>query len=231
MFTSTAFSSQDIVRDGLVLWLDANDKTSYPGSGTVWRDLSRGGNNGILTNGPTFNYANGGSIVFDGVDDYSWPLNDLTTLPSGDSNRTMTYWIYPLSVTSTLLTQIAGWGLNTNPGSLFCGIIWSNGKAGIWGTSNNYMSTHDITINSWQQITYVKTPGTIICYKNGVADSGGGYSLNTVANSRPYIGRVFNSSIYNYYNGRISNFQIYNRALTAQEVSQNFNATKSRFGL
>jgi len=70
MFTPTAFSSQDIVRDGLVLWLDANDKTSYPGTGTVWRDLSLSGNIGTLTNGPTFDSANGGSIVFDGSNDY-----------------------------------------------------------------------------------------------------------------------------------------------------------------
>jgi hypothetical protein len=62
--------SPRIVTDGLVLYLDAANPRSYPGSGTTWSDLSRGGNNGVLTNGPTFNSANNGSIVFDGTNDF-----------------------------------------------------------------------------------------------------------------------------------------------------------------
>jgi hypothetical protein len=62
--------SPKIVTDGLVLYLDAANTRSYPGTGTTWSDLSRGGNNGSLINGPTFNSANGGSIVFDGSNDY-----------------------------------------------------------------------------------------------------------------------------------------------------------------
>ena len=61
--------SPRIITDGLVLCLDAANRQSYPGSGTVWTDLA-GSNNGTLTNGPTFSSANGGSIVFDGVDDF-----------------------------------------------------------------------------------------------------------------------------------------------------------------
>jgi len=57
------------VTDGLVLYLDAANTRSYPGTGTTWSDLSRGGNNGSLINGPTFNGGNGGSIVFDGTND------------------------------------------------------------------------------------------------------------------------------------------------------------------
>ena len=64
-----------IVTDGLVLLLDAGNTKSYPGTGTTWTDISRNGNNGTLTNGPTFDSANGGSLVFDGVDDYvNWDL-------------------------------------------------------------------------------------------------------------------------------------------------------------
>ena len=64
-------SGPDLVQNGLVLALDASDRNSYPGSGTTWRDMSGNSNNGTLTNGPTFNSANGGSIVFDGSDDYA----------------------------------------------------------------------------------------------------------------------------------------------------------------
>ena len=62
--------SPRIVTDGLVFCVDAGDKMSYPGAGTTWTDLSKNRNNGTLTNGPTFDSANGGSIVFDGTDDY-----------------------------------------------------------------------------------------------------------------------------------------------------------------
>jgi hypothetical protein len=67
---ATQFANGKIVTNGLVLCLDAADRTSYLGSGTTWFDLA-GSNNGTLTNGPTFNSTNGGSIVFDGVDDYA----------------------------------------------------------------------------------------------------------------------------------------------------------------
>ena len=67
--------SPKIVTDGLVLCLDAGNPNSYPGSGNTWKDLSRGRNNGTLVNGPTFSGANGGSLVFDGVNDYNQHIN------------------------------------------------------------------------------------------------------------------------------------------------------------
>ena len=71
----------NIVTDGLVLCLDAANKRSYPGTGTTWTDRSANGNNGTLTNGPTFDSANGGSIVFDGTNDYvTTTKNNLDTL-------------------------------------------------------------------------------------------------------------------------------------------------------
>jgi hypothetical protein len=91
MFTLPAFNQQDIVKDGLVLWLDANDKTSYPGTGTTWRDLSRTASTGSLTNGPTFNSGSGGSIVFDGVDDYV-EFGDILDL--GINSMTVNQWLY-----------------------------------------------------------------------------------------------------------------------------------------
>ena len=62
--------SPKIVTSGLVLCLDAANKLSYPSTGTSWYDLTSTGYVGTLTNGPTFNGSNGGTIVFDGVDDY-----------------------------------------------------------------------------------------------------------------------------------------------------------------
>ena len=64
------FAGPEITESGLVLALDAGNLKSYPTTGTTWTDLSGRGNTGTLTNGPTYSSANGGSIVFDGVNDY-----------------------------------------------------------------------------------------------------------------------------------------------------------------
>ena len=76
-----------IVSNGLVLALDAADKNSYPGSGITWRDVSGNNNNGTLTNGPTFDSSNGGSIVFDGT-------NDFVTGSIGSINAPFTFSVF-----------------------------------------------------------------------------------------------------------------------------------------
>ena len=60
----------NIITRGLILHLDASAPSSYPGSGTTWSDISGNNHVGTLTNGPTFSTDGGGSIVFDGTNDY-----------------------------------------------------------------------------------------------------------------------------------------------------------------
>mgnify|MGYP000212112688 CR=1 FL=1 len=79
---------------GLVLHLDAGNTSSYPGTGTTWTDLSGNGYNGTFTNGPIFSAANGGCIVFDGVNDYVAGGN----LGSFYSQGTISYWMYSTAV-------------------------------------------------------------------------------------------------------------------------------------
>jgi hypothetical protein len=147
--------SPKIVTDGLVLYLDAANSKSYPGSGTTWGDLSRGGNNGTLVNGPTFSSANGGSLVFNGTNQYASVLN--TT----GINFTLACWI---STTATSLTGTNAWQGN--------GIIWSDvaGTASdfvlailnnqiSWFTGNPDSSLNGSTIlntGAWFYITAVK---------------------------------------------------------------------------
>ena len=85
-----AYNSR-IVTDGLALCLDAANSKSYPGSGSTWTDLSGNGNNATLTNGPTYSSANGGSIVFDGVNDYVAPTGLTNALWQG--NWTVSFWV------------------------------------------------------------------------------------------------------------------------------------------
>ena len=84
--------SPKVVTDGLVLYLDAANPKSYVSGSTAWNDVSRGGNNGTLTNGPTFNSANGGSIVFDGVNDYV-ALGNISSLILANNQFTISYWL------------------------------------------------------------------------------------------------------------------------------------------
>ena len=101
--------SPRIVTDGLVLCLDAASKRSYPGTGTVWADL-KGGNNGTLTNGPTFDAGNGGSLTFDGTNDYVEIANS-----SQFHNQRMTasIWINPQTVNTSNYTHLF-WKKHTN---------------------------------------------------------------------------------------------------------------------
>ena len=107
--------SPKIVTDGLVLYLDAANPNSYVSGSTSWRDISRGGNNGTLVNGPTFNSANGGSIVFDGVDDnISFSGNTFNYSPGTSGGISLEIWVYPTGPYSSYIA-----GSTTNLGGFF----------------------------------------------------------------------------------------------------------------
>jgi hypothetical protein len=94
------YRGANVVTSGLVLALDAANTKSYPGSGTTWSDLSGNGNTGTLTNGPTFNSANGGSIAFDGIDDYT--NLGLVTQLTNITNVSVNAWVYPVTSSTTV---------------------------------------------------------------------------------------------------------------------------------
>jgi len=244
MFTPTAFSSQDIVRDGLVLWLDANDKTSYPGTGTVWRDLSLSGNIGTLTNGPTFDSANGGSIVFDGSNDYVRIPNS-PELQFGLGSFTAFAWIYPSGTNNVRIINNRGTGSGGSyKGYQFKlfqdGSNWYFGDSSIdasTGTSFRYDSSNRYLLNSWYYINMVyETQNELRFYVNGVLD--GTVSVGTYGSLTNSLPTAIGAAISNqgvegsksqYYNGKIPVVGLYNRALTAAEILQNYNSTKGRY--
>ena len=211
------------ITDGLVLCLDAGNSKSYPGSGTTWTDLSGRGNTGTLTNGPTYSSANGGSIVFDGVD-------DAISLPkiTPTSGASFSAWIYIN-------------GSNSNFGAIFAN--WSNtiGNQAYWiGTVNGVSSTitiyfsgaliYNITslpLNTWMLLTITHNGSTSIGYINGIQRGSGASSLSASTNNTS-IGYDITRTNYPF-KGNISQASIYNRVLSAAEVSQNYNALKSRY--
>ena len=222
----------DINENGLVLFLDAANRLSYPGSGTAWSDLSGNSNTGTLTNGPTFSNTNGGNIVFDGVDDYV-DLGTGASLVNLTNNITVESWIKTAFPTSRLT-------------------IYGNGYSGtgmMFGTSANtpgglevyyptifvaYSTAGILQGNVWQHVVYTRNGAglnTHAFYINSVSQTvtqtaNGGDSWGTSGTNR-YIG--LRSGVM--FNGSIEITRVYNRALTATEVLQNYNANKTRFGV
>lgn len=240
MFTATGFSQQDIVRNGLVLWLDSNDKTSYPGSGNTWTDLSKGGTKGTLTNGPTFNSGNGGAIVFDGANDYvDIPYNS-ALYPYGSSPRTINAWFKPTrgSYVSPGEEVFSVGGNAGNGGRVAVWVDQSNQGVGIEMVNCVRVFTTWSGFNTWVNICAVVPNGTtttdqVLVYYNstqGGIYGGGVFPLNTGNVSNVTIGTISGAFVLNFA-GNVAVAQIYNRALSATEVKQNYNALKSRFGL
>jgi hypothetical protein len=220
--------SPKIITDGLVLYLDAANTRSYPSSGTVWTDLSRGGNTGTLTNGPTFNSANGGSIVFDGGDDFIKPPNS-TTLQL--TNFTLSSWIKVNIINANQF--IIDTSTEGSFGSGYSYRINSVNKIRFWAyNANGLLDSNSSIINGvWYNIvsTYNNTSKLQTIYINGVLDNSNTYSQTFVVSNVSNLQIGGSQVLGGYLNGNIAQTSIYNRALSATEVLQNYNATKGRY--
>jgi len=230
----------NIVTNGLVLNLDAANPRSYPQpyNGATWFDLSGLGNNGTLTNGPTYNSSNGGSIVFDGVDDYVTDIGTTSTFSFIQNTAvfTLNLWV-KASVLGTAMYFMGNNDGTSGSKGFFFGKIANNrlylavtyGGAGAF----SYQPSNYFTDTNWVNVTVSVNGSNAIAYKNGVqfgspsstiTNFSTGNSQRTLA-----VGRINNLS--SYWNGNIATAQIYDRALNASEVLQNFNATRARFGV
>ena len=245
---STVEGGGNVITDGLVLYLDAANTKSYIGSGTTWNDISRSGNSGILVNGPTFSRANNGYIRCDGFDDYiSIPNTPL--LKFGSSNFTIEYWFRKLN-TTTGYDEIWGpntWNTGASPGTNEWSLTIGNGATGegntfsfgvevgttAYGTGE---STTPLSLNTWYQLVGVREGGNLKVYLNSVLNMNvspvGFTSASTINNVAAREIRINNSGLNRFYtNADNSQLRIYTKALSATEVLQNYNATKTRFGL
>ena len=226
-----AFSfSPRTVTNGLILNLDAANIKSYPGSGTTWTDLSRSNINGTLTNGPTFNTANGGNIVLDGTDDYV-NCGNSSTLPVNSGS-------------------ICAWVKTSSPGSSFRGIITKQGNYGLftndgvlvtydWGNGQTRSTSVNIANGSWQNVVMTFTNNVGTPSNNALIYLNGSLRLTTTirfqANTENLeLGRGGSSGGgpgIQQLNGNIAVASVYSTILTATEVLQNYNSLKTRFGL
>jgi hypothetical protein len=237
---------EPIVTDGLVLNVDAGFTPSYSQSGTTWYDMSSSGNNGTLTNGPTFNSANGGSIVFDGVDDKIFcPVSNTTNFTTTDNFSVETF-CYATSRSSSGMIPIVeryywgtvgkgGYGVRlTNYSSIKPSFFITGNVSGVGQTDYGVEATTTWQTNTWYHIVGTKnSSGTLKIYINGVLE-------NTVITNNiipltsddiPLMIAARGDTQDQYSNSRISVVRIYRKELSAAEVLQNYNAQKGRFGL
>ena len=215
-----------IITSGLQLYLDAGNVSSYPGTGTAWTDLSPNGRNGTLTNGPTYSSAGGGSIVFDGTNDF--------VQCSG-------------SVTTTAATFVAWIRRNGTQGS-YDGILFSRGTnvTGMQFQSSNqlsYMWNGAVNTYTWQSgliipdltwcmvaVSVTSTSATAyLCQSSGITSATNIVShTSTILNDIKIGQEDFGGR---FFNGSIAIAQLYNTALSASEITQNFQADRARFGV
>jgi len=236
-----------IVTNGLVLALDAGNTKSYTSGSATWRDISGNGRNGTLTSSPTYSSANGGSIAFNNTSSYcAFSGNTFNISPGTTGELSLEIWVYPTgpytSYTSEGLTNLGGffgqgyyagttgWGIGMDTRSGTNSFAFQVRNVGV--ISN---ATSSFTNNNWYHVvgTFTRNENTRLYINGSLVAS----TSNTNIGNLTITPNINNAAIGRgggvpfYAGGNISTARIYNRPLSSTEVLQNYNATKTRFGL
>ena len=198
--------------------------------GTTWRDISGNNRTGTLTNGPLFNTSNYGSIAFDGTNDY---VSITNFLGHQTNTGTIISWAYPSIITSGDRYLVGAGGSLTVGATRAIRIYNGYWSTVSYGSSNeDYNSIAAATLNTWQHVAFVWNLTTVNFYLNGTLYSVTRSGMITPSSTTFSVGCPPWSPLgSNSWNGRIANVHLYNRALSTSEISQNYEATKTRFGL
>lgn len=225
------------ISSGLVLHYDPSNTTSYPGSGTTITDLSGNGRNGTMSNisftSPYFTYNGSSSQI---------SVADNSLLEAGTGDWTMEVWVNQSVAGNDVVlgkfdpggtSQDVSYSIRTTSTTYYAQLGSGTGSGStLYQNSSNHVGT----LNNWYQIVYVFTniaTNTIETFVNGSSIGSVSHSLasllNTTANL--YIGS-YNGGEYNqWFDGKIGITRLYNKALTASEVLNNYNVDKSKYGL
>jgi hypothetical protein len=225
-----ASSGPDVIDAGLVLALDAADRNSYPGSGTTWTDLSGNGNNFTMVG--TLSYSNG--IFTSTASTANYFIKNPFSHPT--TSVTIEMWCLANSGSSA----DAFWSYAISDVDNNHQLLFDPSNLALYGPSNAVSSGISVADGNWRQLvrTSNRSNGAEVLYINGVSQftttinsgtnftSGGSLVLGQEQDS---VGGTFDAA--QALEGKYAVFRMYNRVLTASEVSQNFNATRSRFGI
>lgn len=235
-----AAPASGLVTSGLIVQLDANNASSYPGSGTTWFDITST-NNGTLTNGPTFTNTAPKYFTFDGTDDYVNIVDTAAIRPSIGGGNTAIIWAYITSYAANegLISKQFGAGSYDGFSLVFntTNRLMLNMNGG--SVNGNYVSasTNVFSLNTWTMFTCVPrfgggagNPSRAYVNTTEVISAANGESSIPV-NTAPLrlVSGIQEGSPYPAC--RVGSFYYYNRALSAAEISQMFEATRTRFGV
>ena len=222
-----------IIEDGVVFWVDAANRKSYPRTGTVWTDLTANKKTGTFSNMNTANFSNDGvgSLTFDGSNEQV-NFGDIIDI---SSNYTLECWFKGSATQSTDYVGIFTKDSPSNFGNygFFGNSSSSYVRFGFRDTSGVQREISNSNYNDIKSTLWVHYIGTydfssLILYRNGINIASSSFNTTPETNSDPLsIGNRYSNN--RWFTGHIAMCRIYNRALSASEVLQNYNATKWRF--
>lgn len=236
IYNSGMVSSQyakAVSQRGLTFHLDSSLPESFVSANTNWYDLTSNNYTGTLTNSPTYDSTNGGSLVFNGSTTYvtMGTAMDFATYTSGFS---IELWVYPTSAAaySSIFSSAA-----TTSGTDWQVYVWYNTSSQFGttqrysATQNDFSTTNVFAVNNWYNVVVTSNNTTCYIYVNGVLQTS---AATGQINNQPAGREVRLGNFKGYpaqYTGKISGCSVYNRPLTATEITQNYNIQKGRFGL
>jgi hypothetical protein len=220
----------DIVSDGLVFNMDPANRASYPKTGTIATDTITSTISGSLESGATFETNDNGIFSFDGVDDN---ISVTTTNLSNSTELTVNCWVKTSDITADGGSYRAYFATGPWDSKWKLSVNSTNGKIDIWSAgASKLLSGTALPTGEFVNVTYTYGSNTGILYFNGSVSNSATYTLTH------FLGKIYlgaggyqnaNLLTVGMWNGQIGPIQIYNRALSAEEVLSNYNALKGRF--
>jgi len=231
------YANARLVTDGLVLALDAADRNSYVSGSTTWNDLSGNNYNGTVSGSviPTFSTSSGGSLSFLGGGFNSSSISEYS-IPDSFWNAgswSISTWVKFNTVNAPLYNDnaIVGHGASGQNNQIHLGERSARVQFGLYG--NDIIGTIPLSANTFYNIVWTFNYSSALkqIYLNSVFDTSGGTIGYTGTGSNTRIGSYSVGNFGLPLNGNLYNIQFYNKVLSQLEITQNYNAQKSRFGL
>lgn len=214
-----------IVNTGLQFLVDAGSQKSYVGTGTTWKDLSGNGNHTTLINAPTYTNP---YFTFNGTNQFANVASSIFNRTNG-TELTLVCWINPTNSSGNYQYIIA----NRADGGNWNWMLFQHPDFTLsFHGLTQFKTTYIPTPNVWQQVTVtVDASGNCLMYINGVLTvTTTGYTYG-IATTSSYLGIGAEPYSSEFFNGKISQVGVYSRVLSVDQIRQNYNAMKGRFGL
>ena len=230
----SVYAGPNTIQNGLLLHIDPSNPRSYPGSGNTIFDISGNGNNATLTNGASvISQRSGRALDFDGVNDYVDCGNNSTLNPT--SNISAAAWVFPSALSDVYTCIIGRDDASLGRSFMFGQRYQSGGLGNLWlqiNGNSTLVGNSAIPKNTWSHVSFTGNSSSgYRVFLNGREDGTAAWlQPNTTTGSTTIARRTYTNSEYSL-PGQLDDVRLYNRALSPQEIINNFNATRGRYGI